>query len=207
MAGSDNRLTRAQLLKAAAVATPGLMLGGQAAQAAPRPRAEGAGAMAAGMNVILFMTDQERAIQHFPRGWAEQNLPGLTRLQRTRRSPSTALQQRCMCSPARATLMTGYFPAQHGVKYTLEHRHVRRRSTRRSSCRSTCRTWPRWWPPPGTTSVYKGKWHLNKPADGTTWVPQDVNQYGFTRWNPPDAGANQDITEVGGGGATTTAAS
>jgi choline-sulfatase len=25
-----------------------------------------------------------------------------------------------MCSPARSTLMTGYFPAQHGVKYTLE---------------------------------------------------------------------------------------
>ena len=25
-----------------------------------------------------------------------------------------------MCSPARSTLMSGYFPAQHGVKYTLE---------------------------------------------------------------------------------------
>ena len=24
-----------------------------------------------------------------------------------------------MCSPARSTLMSGYFPAQHGVKYTL----------------------------------------------------------------------------------------
>ena len=41
--------------------------------------------------------------------------------------------------------------------------------------------------------VYKGKWHLSKPADGASWVPSDVNQYGFTRWNPPDAGANQDI--------------
>ena len=29
--------------------------------------------------------------------------------------------------------------------------------------------------------------------------PSDVNQYGFTRWNPPDAGANQDIPEEGGG--------
>ena len=38
VAGSDNRITRAQLLKAAAVATPGLVLGGQAAQARPAPR-------------------------------------------------------------------------------------------------------------------------------------------------------------------------
>ncbi len=30
-------------------------------------------------------------------------------------------------------------------------------------------------------------------------MPADVNQYGFTRWNPPDAGANQDIAEEGGG--------
>ena len=30
-------------------------------------------------------------------------------------------------------------------------------------------------------------------------MPEDVNQYGFTRWDPPDAGANQDIPEEGGG--------
>ena len=39
----------------------------------------------------------------------------------------------------------------------------------------------------------------SKPATATTWVPSDVGQYGFTRWNPPDAGANQDISEAGGG--------
>jgi len=31
-----------------------------------------------------------------------------------------AFTNACMCSPARSTLMSGYFPAQHGVKYTLE---------------------------------------------------------------------------------------
>jgi len=29
-----------------------------------------------GMNVLVFLTDQQRAIQHFPRGWAKKNLPG-----------------------------------------------------------------------------------------------------------------------------------
>lgn len=31
------------------------------------------------------------------------------------------------------------------------------------------------------------------------FVPEDVNQYGFQRWDPQDAGANQDISEAGGG--------
>ena len=30
-------------------------------------------------------------------------------------------------------------------------------------------------------------------------MPEDVNQYGFTRWDPQDAGANQTISEEGGG--------
>jgi hypothetical protein len=33
------------------------------------------------MNVVLFITDQERAMQHFPRSWMAKHLPGLTRLQ------------------------------------------------------------------------------------------------------------------------------
>jgi choline-sulfatase len=51
----------------------------------------------------------------------------------------------------------------------------------------------------GYTPVYKGKFHCVKPANGSTFVPADVNQYGFTRWDPPDAGANQDVSEEGGG--------
>jgi len=41
-------------------------------------------------------------------------------------------------------------------------------------------------------------------------VPEDVNKYAvtaFTRWNPPDAGADQSIPEEGGGLYDTTAAS
>jgi len=50
----------------------------------------------------------------------------------------------------------------------------------------------------GYNSVYKGKFHCVKMA-GSEWAPSDVGQFGFTRWNPPDAGANQDISEAGGG--------
>lgn len=151
----------------------------------------------AGMNVVMFITDQERAIQHFPPGWAEQNLPGLTRLQRHGVTFERAFTNSCMCSAARATLMTGYFPAQHGVKYTLEEdmpadqfaqvelpEHLRNIAGVMSAA--------------GYNVVYKGKWHLSKPLTGE-WAPHDVSRYGFSRWNPPDAGANQDVPEAGGG--------
>jgi len=150
------------------------------------------------MNVVLFITDQDRAIQHFPPHWPKEHLHGLTRLQRHGVTFDNAFTNSCMCSPARATMMTGYFPAQHGVKYTLE-------------LDMPASDYPQVEMPldfanlatvmkaAGYNVVYKGKWHLNKPANGSTWVPSDVNQYGFTRWNPQDAGANQDIPEAGGG--------
>lgn len=72
------------------------------------------------MNVLIFVTDQERKVMDFPPAWAEQNLPGLNRLKANGLSFERAFTNACMCSPARATLLTGYFPAQHGVKYTLE---------------------------------------------------------------------------------------
>jgi choline-sulfatase len=195
-------ISRAQFLKAAAVAAPAVLLGRTAAAAAtaePDPSLRlGCGGGLGGMNVLVFLTDQQRAIQHFPRGWARQNMPGLTRLQDHGMLFEHAFTNACMCSPARSTLMSGYFPAQHGVKYTLEtdmpapqYPQVEL-STSFKNLASVSRA-------AGYTPVYKGKFHCTKPANGTDWVPEDVNQYGFTRWDPPDAGADQSIPEEGGG--------
>jgi choline-sulfatase len=154
-----------------------------------------------GMNVLIFMTDQQRAIQHFPKGWAKKNLPGDDRLMKHGLTFPRAFCSACMCSPSRATFMSGYFPAQHGVKWTLEQNmpddqypqqelplQLLNLGTVMSSA--------------GYATPYKGKFHLTKPKnqDGT-WEPEDVDKYGFQRWNPPDAGANQDPSEFGGGDA------
>jgi choline-sulfatase len=193
-------ITRGALLKTAAAA--GLLLAGPAgaaaARARPAARRVSPGRDLGGMNVLVFLTDQQRAIQHFPRGWAARNMPGLTRLQRRGLTFENAFTNTCMCSPARSTLMSGFFPAQHGVKYTLEADmpvsgypqveldvHFKNPATVVAAA--------------GYTPVYKGKFHCNKPANGSTWATGDVNRYGFTRWGPPDAGANQDVTEEGGG--------
>lgn len=154
-----------------------------------------------GMNIVLFITDQERAIQHFPPGWSQRNLPGFTRLQRNGLTFENAFCNACMCSPTRACLMTGYFTAQNGVKYTLETNmpddkypqvelppHYKNIASVMASV--------------GYNVVYKGKWHLSKPAaGGDNWDTTDLDEYGFSRWNPPDAGANQEEKEAGGGNA------
>jgi choline-sulfatase len=194
--------TRRDVLKAAAVAGPGILLGWPAAaDAAARTRTRHPAAARrgiGGMNVLLFLTDQQRAVQHFPPGWTERNLPGMTRLLKNGMLFDNAFTNACMCSPARSTLMSGYFPAQHGVKYTLEtdmpspqYPQVELALSFKNPATVALAA--------GYTPVYKGKFHCNKPANGSTWVPADVNQYGFTRWDPPDAGADQSIPEEGGG--------
>ena len=202
VADTDQGITRGELLKAAAVATPAFLLArhGVASAARTRPRTQsvpGASGIA-GMNVLLFLTDQQRAVQHFPPGWTKRNMPGMTRLLKHGMLFDNAFTNACMCSPARSTIMSGYFPAQHGVKYTLEtdmptpqYPQVELGLEFKNLATVTRAA--------GYTPVYKGKFHCNKPANGSTWVPSDVNQYGFTRWDPPDAGADQSIPEEGGG--------
>jgi choline-sulfatase len=95
-------------------------------------------------------------------------------------------------------LMTGYFPAQHGVKYTLEEDMEASKypqvelPTSLANPASVMKA-------AGYHVVYKGKWHCSKPAEKENAKPSDLEKYGFSRWNPPDAGANQDVSEAGGG--------
>jgi choline-sulfatase len=186
-------LSRRQLLRR------GATLAGSALALGKVPDAWAAGQKpgVAGMNIVVFISDQERAIQHFPRGWARRNLPGLTRLQQNGLTFENAFCATCMCSPTRASLLTGYFPAQHGVKYTLEESmddskypqvELPQNFKNLGSVMAAA----------GYNVVYKGKWHLSKPASAD-WAPSDVAKYGFARWNPPDAGANQSQDQEGGG--------
>ena len=195
-------LTRRKLLETAVVAAPALLLARDARALADTADSAGALQRSAsdfkGMNVVIFLTDQERAIQHFPKGWAARNLPGLTQLRRNGLEFTNCFTNACMCSPARSTLMSGYFPAQHQVKYTLEED-------------MPADEYPQFELPPhlpniasvmssaGYSVIYKGKWHCSKPPPGASAAPADLAEYGFARWNPPDAGANQTIPEAGGG--------
>ncbi len=71
------------------------------------------------MNLLLILSDQERAIRWFPAGWEAQNLPTMTRLKHNGLTFSNAFTTTSMCSPSRNTLFTGLFPAQHRLVDTL----------------------------------------------------------------------------------------
>ncbi len=195
-------LTRKELIgsgaaaAAAALLTQGAGAGLEQALAAP-----GASRDAAGMNVILFISDQERAIQHFPPNWLRKHLPGMRRLRRNGVSFERAFTSACMCSPSRASLLTGYFPAQHGVKYTLEDnmKNPTRNPQVEMPLPSELSNMATVMKAAGYTTIYKGKWHLSKPPYGEKATQEIVSKYGFDRWDPPDAGANQDIDQAGGG--------
>jgi choline-sulfatase len=203
MSESDERrdgLTRKQLLgSGASAAASALLLSQGAGIERALAAAKGQRGDVAEMNVILFLTDQERAIQHFPQNWLRQNLPGMRRLRRHGLSFERAFTNACMCSPARSTLMSGYFPAQHGVKYTLEEDMPAEKGYPQVDLPVELKNLATVMKAAGYNVVYKGKWHCSKPATPEDAVPADLEKYGFDRWNPPDAGANQSVPEAGGG--------
>ncbi len=76
---------------------------------------------AARPNVLLLITDQQRQPRHWPDepGWLRELMPNGAELARTGLSFNNGFCNSAMCSPSRATLFTGRYPAEHGVKLTL----------------------------------------------------------------------------------------
>jgi arylsulfatase A-like enzyme len=178
MAQNERRITRRDFLKTGITVVPVVGFGLQASAALTGSTA----AHDRPKNVLLFITDQQRAIQHFPPNWEEQNLPGVTRLKAHGLSFESAFTNACMCSPARSTLMTGFFPAQHGVKYTLEE-DMPASQYPQVELPLDLKNIASVMSAAGHTVVFKGKWHCSKP-NGKHWVRNDLRRYGFQRWEP-----------------------
>jgi choline-sulfatase len=72
-------------------------------------------------NLVLLITDQQRAPQHWPQdeGWLDRLMPNDAELRRTGVSFTRAFTATAMCSPSRATMLTGKYPSRHGVTLTL----------------------------------------------------------------------------------------
>jgi arylsulfatase A-like enzyme len=149
-------------------------------------------------NLVLIITDQERAPMHWPKGFAEERLESRSRLLRHGVWFENAVCNTAMCSPSRATFLTGLMPAQHGVVDTLtadgpvsctETELGRDLPNLASMLRAA-----------GYEVQYRGKWHLSKgPSGGYDATPEDLAAYGFDGWVAPDAGGDTRPPNFGGG--------
>ena len=153
----------------------------------------------AGMNLILIITDQERALQWFPEGWAAANLPAYSSLLANGVSFERACANTCMCTPSRNTIFTGLYPAQHRSSDTLTEGFPQ--SEAEHQLDPTLPNLATVLKAAGYEVVYKGKWHLSKAVEGAddTLRHDDISRYGFDQWDAPDAGQDVKTENFGGG--------
>ncbi len=136
-------------------------------------------------NVLLIITDQQRAVQHFSADFESKKLLSLTHLKASGLSFERAFTAAAACAPGRASLMTSQYPAKHGTKvtfpkdpsYPLNHELVNL---------ANVMEWGGY-----ATRAWFGKWHLGE---------RGPDQHGFTEWGGPDAGTTiSNYKDLGGG--------
>lgn len=152
-------------------------------------------------NILMIISDQDRATQHYPPHWEEQNLQAMTLLKKHGLTFINGFCNACMCSPSRATLFTGVYPAQHGVTDTLSFGF--RASVNETELDPNLGNLAKMLYPHYEVQ-FRGKWHLSKGGlnqihPEKSLMAADVAIYGFQGWTPPDAGENVRLENFGGG--------
>jgi arylsulfatase A-like enzyme len=151
-------------------------------------------------NFIIFLTDQERLTTWFPEGWETANRPTLTALKNTGVTFTNYFSVTSMCTPARNTLFTGLYPAQHRAPAVVQQVNIGTPAANQldpelPNLATVLRG-------AGYEVVYKGKWHLTEGTVGPDGVKvyDEPERYGFEGWNGPDIGSDSDPARLYGGG-------
>ena len=139
------------------------------------------------LNLLILLTDQQRAPQHMPEGWVDQHLPSFGRLAAHGITFTQAFTAASECSPSRAALMTSTYPQENGVITTPGNLAPGMNNLAKVMKQA------------GYVVAYKGKWHLSDEARGAL-SPDFLVEYGADDWNPPEAGHTLGLDASLGGG-------
>src|SRR5690554_4737860 len=102
------------------------------------------------MNLLFLMTDQQRAD-------SMQHMPNVQKLAESGISFNRAYTPNSICSPARASMMTGLYPSRHGmvdVTHNIE--------PYRGDLKDGLTMWSHVLKQQGYTLGYFGKWHVER---------------------------------------------
>ncbi|MHC1728887.1 MAG: sulfatase-like hydrolase/transferase [Syntrophobacteraceae bacterium] len=151
-------------------------------------------------NLVLLITDQERYPQHWPKGWADANLPNRKRIADHGLTFTHAFCASSMCTPSRATLFTGLYPPEHKVDQTLRY-GTGDTAVDQPTLQPDLNNMAKMLASAGYNVQYRGKWHISKDPSGTQEIvsSRDLDHYGFKGWVPPEGGADQNPSGFGGG--------
>lgn len=157
-------------------------------------------------NILILITDQQRSIQHFPEGWAEEHLPWTTHLKKTGVTFPNNMCSSTACSPSRSTIFSGTYPTINGVLKVDDTINMSRTLPMGGSLATLGQIMT----DSGYQMVYKGKWHLDASFANSSYIrPSDMdrmmieddameNHYSFPGWTSPDLGTCEtNITERG----------
>lgn len=156
-------------------------------------------------DILLIITDEQTTpTENYPKDWEQNNLHSLTFLKQKGFSFDRAFCNTCMCSPSRATLFTGTYPAIHKVSQTLTEGGPL--SPGEPTLDNTLPNIMNVLYEQGYDVQYRGKWHMSKGAApngaNTNYddlTPADLALYGAMGWQTPDAGEDVNPLNFGGG--------
>ena len=131
-----------------------------------------AGAIARPPNLVFILTDNQPASLLGAYGNPDVRTPNIDRLAEEGMLFTHAMAANGMCSPTRATLMTGLMPSQHGVHNWLDDARLEE-WPRNWSAIAEFRTLPLTLANRGFQTAMIGKWHLGQPWEA---------QLGFQHW-------------------------
>ncbi|MEH6417506.1 sulfatase-like hydrolase/transferase [Pseudomonas sp. CGJS7] len=143
-------------------------------------------------NLLLIITDQERSLAQWPASYQPTlaaKLPAMQQLAGNGLNFANAFTGACMCSPSRATFLTSQYPYVTGCTQTGGNPlPLPAKFPNLASVLSAA----------GYGCYWIGKWHLlggEEPGSSSS----DLAPWGFSTWDPNDAGITLGTTYLGGG--------